>query len=127
MITTRLLNADDGKVLETSIAGDSYHAASTTPAFFADSRCESTAFEIDSKPIMYVRAAKALRLDVQFCDNNDKKNNAVALHELESIVERAKASGFVELIFCTTAPLLRAYCMKYFKFESVEGELRRYL
>jgi hypothetical protein len=123
----RLLNESDRKILDESIQKDSYHRETTTPDFFYDRRSFCDVYEDENKPVMFVRASKTLRLDIQFCDNGDKLKNMAALHELESITERAKAAGFTELVFCSDSPLLRAYCIKHFKFNEVQGELRRYL
>ena len=123
----RLINGEDRALLEKSIHNDPYHKDTTTPDFFYDNRSFCDVYEIENKPVMFVRATKTLRLDIQFCDNGDKLNNIAALHELESITERAKAAGFTELVFCSDSPLLRAYCIKHFQFIEVQGELRRYL
>jgi hypothetical protein len=123
----RLIQPEDLPILIESIEKDEYHKDTTTAGFFYDPRTMCNVYEQDDKPVMFVRGTKVLRLDIQFCDNNDRRKNLSALHELESITERAKAAGFTELVFCSDSPLLRAYCKKHFQFHEVQGELRRYL
>jgi hypothetical protein len=124
----RPIEERDRPILEQSIAKDQWHSKTTKPEFFFDAKAISTVFDGETGPIMFVKGSTVLRLDIQFCDNEDRKNNALALNELAQIIETAKASGFSELVFCTDSPLLKAYCVKHFQFEEIRGaELVRYL
>ena len=123
----RILEENDRHALQSSIAADKYHRDTTTLDFFYDKRSICHVYENEYRPIMFVKGSSVLRLDIQFVCNDDKINNAEALYELSKIVETAKASGYVELVFCTNSDSLKNFCIKHFGFVSVEGELRRYL
>ena len=123
----RPLTEEDRQILESSIEKDEYHKDKMTSDFFYDKRAISTVYQIDEKPVMYVKGSTALRLDIQFCDNSDRRNNAEALKKLSEIIDTAKNNGFSELIFNTDSPLLKAFCCKHFGFSEVSGELRKYL
>jgi hypothetical protein len=127
VITVRPLVEEDRQSLNNSIINDLYHRDSMNDDFFYDRRAISTVYEKDNKPIMFVKGSTVLRLDIQFCNNSNHRNNAAALNELSKIIETAKSSGFSELVFNTDSPLLKAFCCKHFGFVELNNELRRYL
>jgi hypothetical protein len=127
MITDRLLETADYPLLAESLSRDPFHK-STQPEFFFQPGTACKVYGLEGKPVMFVRGAKALRVDIQFIDNEDsERNRKVLLEGFEEFTARAKANGFVELIFCTASPVLRTFCEKYFKFAEVDGELRKFL
>ncbi len=95
--------------------------------FFTQFGCISKVYEDDSGPIMFVRGAKALRLDIQFVDNLDARRNMKAMLErFPDLVEKAKENGFSEIVFVTNSPLLKSFCERRLGFEALVGdELRR--
>jgi hypothetical protein len=122
----RELEERDRQTLEQSISNDSYHKDTTGASFFYDKRALCHVYE-NNKPVMFVKGSPILRLDIQFAHNDDKFNNVEALQKLSEILETAKSSGFLELVFCTSSDSLKNFCVKHFGFVTVEGELRRYL
>lgn len=127
MITERLIGPEDYDDLSWSIAGDPYHA-NTDPDFFYEFGSMCKVHEDERGPIFYVRGTKALRLDIQFANNNDWRRNVKGLTEgFLPLVERARENGFTELIFNSTSDLLRKFCIKRFGFVESDGELRRFI
>jgi hypothetical protein len=127
MVTDRRFEQADFPLLAESLARDPFHTT-TQPEFFTQPGTTAKVYEIDGKPVMFVRGAPALRLDIQFVDNNDaERNRQVMLDQFDAFAERAKANGFTEIIFCTESPILKAFCKRRFKFREVNGELRKYL
>lgn len=125
MITDRLLGEEDFPVIAKSLAADEFHQG-TTPEFFTQPGTITKVYQIDEQPVMYVRGAKSLRLDIQFVSNSDhERNKQVMLEEFPKFAQLAKENGFSELVFCTTSRALRVFCKKMFKFREVEGELRK--
>lgn len=124
----RFINKEDRPLLEESIARDDYHKDTTTADFFYSPAAICSVQEDDQGPVFFLRATKALRLDIQFVDNLDKERNANAMLErLESIVEQARQAGFTELIFCSDSPGLMAFCRRKLKFKQVNGEMRKFI
>lgn len=127
MIKDRWLEADDLPLLSLSLAKDEHHKT-TEPEFFTQSGCVTKVYEDEQGPMMFVRGTKALRLDIQFMENNDVRRNVKALRYLgEQLPKLAKENGFTELIFNTNSPLLAKLCTKHFGFVESQGELRRFL
>lgn len=127
MVNVRYLEDLDKEIIRLSLEEDKFHIGTTADFFTDDPRAVTTAYEDESGPIMYVKASKAMRIDIQFVENADIDRNKAALHKLEEIVETAKNAGFSELVFCSNSPLLIRYCKRNFGFIEVEGELRRIL
>lgn len=126
MVTDRFIEPSDLIPLAISLAKDQYHKG-TEAEFFTQFGCISKVYEDEVGPIMYVRGAKALRLDIQFTDNNDARRNMKAMLErFPDLVEKAKDNGFAEIVFVTNSPLLKKFCEKRLGFEILAGdELRR--
>lgn len=124
MLTSRRLEESDREMLTESLSRDEFHKG-TTSDFFYENGTVSNVYNLDDSPVVVLRACKALRLDIQFLDNEDKRRNAAALMGgFQALVEMARANGFKELVFCSTSPLLVEFCKKHFGYEEVEGELR---
>lgn len=124
MMTSRRIEASDEQLLRESLERDSYHAG-TTPEFFYADGSVCNVYEDDKGPVLFLRGAKALRLDIQFVDNNDfERNRQIMLQGFPGFVEKAKAAGFSELIFYSNSPLLIRFCKQQFGFREVDGELR---
>jgi hypothetical protein len=121
----RWITEGDKTVLEESLKKDRHHQK-TTPDFFYEPGSFCKVYETD-KPILFLRATKALRLDIQFVDNTDFENNRkIMLEEFPIFVENCKKAGFTELIFETDSPLLKRFCIQKLKFDEVQTSTLRY-
>ena len=127
MVTDRFLEHRDLPILEKSLAQDEYHQG-TPPEFFTQLGTITKVYSDDQGPILFVRGAKAIRLDIQFVDNNDHKRNARAMLEgFDKLAAKCKEQGFTEIIMTSNVDALRKFCAKRFGFVESQGELRRYL
>jgi hypothetical protein len=127
MVTDRFLEHRDLALLELSLSRDEHHQG-TPPEFFTQYGTVCKVFEDKQGPILFVRGAKAIRLDIQFADNNDHKRNMTAMLEgFDGLAKKCKEQGFSEVIFNTNNPMLKKFCVKRFGFVESEGELRKYL
>lgn len=125
MITDRPIQAEDEALLAASIAQDEYHR-NAKPEFFVAPGTECTVYSDETGPILFARIAKALRIDLQYCDNTDRKRNFHAmLGGFAGLVLKAKESGFTEVIFNTSNDELRNFCVKTFGFTASGNELRK--
>lgn len=128
MITSRYIDREgDTPLLETSLSVDEFHKDTPAEFFFMPGSACSVV-EDEKGPVFFLRGTKALRLDVQFVDNNDHERNAEALVGIfDGFVENAKKAGFTELVFWSDSPALRVFCRRKFGFREVKGELRRFI
>ena len=125
MITDRPIQPEDEELLAASIAQDEYHR-DAKPEFFVAPGTECTVYGDEAGPILFARVSKALRIDIQYCDNTDRKRNFHAmLGGFAGLVLRAKESGFTEVIFNTSNDALRKFCVRVFGFEESGNELRK--
>jgi hypothetical protein len=128
MITDRVFRPDeDMNLLELSLAKDEHHKG--TPAeFFNQYGTVTKVYEDDNGPVLFVRGAKALRLDIQYVDNDDhERNKAAMLAGFDGLVEKAKANGFTEIVFNTNSRALKIFCKREFGFKESDGELRKHI
>lgn len=127
MIESRPLQDGDYELLKDSLERDEFHQ-DTTPAFFRAPGTVCDVYSDELGPVLFVRNAKSLRVDIQFVDNEDRARNAkVLLNQFEIFTERARASGYTELVFCTNSPMLKEFCKKQFGYKEIDGELRKLL
>jgi hypothetical protein len=127
MILSRRIEENDRPILAESLAADTFHQG-TNVDFFYDQRSICNVYEDDDGPVMVVRGTKALRLDIQYLDNNDaKRNMRIMLDGFDDLAHKARESGFTEIVFNTNSPLLAQFCKKRFGFVESAGELRRFL
>lgn len=125
MITDRWLGLEDYNLLALSLAQDEHHKG-TQPEFFTQLGTVCKVYEDEQGPICFVRGAKALRLDIQYVDNNDRRRNMAAmLGGFEELAASARENGFTEIIFQSNNPLLKAFCVKRLGFVESDGELRK--
>lgn len=128
MVTDRMIEPSDLPLLAESLAHDAYHKT-TTPEFFTQPGTVAKVYEDKDGPILVVRGAKALRLDLQYLNNDDTKRNLTAMMDgFDGLVKKARENGFQEVLFTTNNPLLKKFCMRRFGFVEVDGcELRKFL
>ena len=125
MVTDRLIEAGDESLLKEALARDEYHK-DTNPEFFVAPGTMCKVYSDESGIILFARGSKALRLDLQFVSNEDKRRNLKAmLGGFSELVNRAKENGFAEVIFNTSNESLKKFCIKAFGFVESAGELRK--
>jgi len=127
MVTDRFLEHRDLAVLEMSLARDEHHQG-TLSEFFTQYGTVCKAYEDEEGVILFARASKALRLDLQYVKNDDVKRNMKAmLTGFDGLAKRAKENGFLEIIFTSNSPMMRKFCVKRFGFVEECNELRKFL
>jgi|ERR1017187_5012636 hypothetical protein len=111
MITNRPLEAADLDMLYRALGQDEYgHAA---VANYTQDGAYSEVYEDEKGPIAVLRYTKTLRLVGVWCDNKDFRRNALAtMKALEDATNKAKASGFTDIIFTTESPTLARFCKR---------------
>lgn len=127
MITDRFTLPSDYNVLKVALANDEHHVG-TTPEFFNSPGTICKVYEDEEGPILFVRGARALRLDIQYVDNTDSKRNMRAMLEgFDKLAAKAADNGFTEIIFNTNNPMLKRFCTKRFGFVESGSELRKFI
>jgi hypothetical protein len=120
-----MIECSDLPMLAVSLARDEHHK-DTQPEFFLAPGTVAKVYEDEQGPILIVRGSKALRLDLQYIDNNDTRRNLTAmLGGFDGLVTKAKENGFQEVIFNTNSPLLETFCIRRFGFVKSGNELRK--
>lgn len=118
----------DRAFLDDALSRDEYHTTTTSDFFLPlapngipDVRVTTNVYSDEKGPILFVRHAKALRIDMCFSDNNDHKRNAAAMKfGWGDLVQRAKESGFTEIICSTNSPMLKKFGEDVFGFKEVQ-------
>lgn len=128
MITDRWYDSDkDHAVLEMSLSTDEYHK-DTDVSFFESPKAVCKVYEKDGQPVLFLRGTKAVRVDIQFVDNqNHRDNREVMVTQFDAFVEQCRKAGFTEIIFNTNNRLLELFCEKRLGFTKSEGEMRRFI
>lgn len=127
MITDRLFQVSDLPLLELSLAKDEHHVG-TQPEFFTQIGTIAKVYEDEKGPILFVRGAKALRLDIQYVSNDDtERNKAAMMQGFDGLVRKARENGFSEVIFSTNSRALAIFCKRHFGFYEEKGELRKHI
>ena|ERR1700727_671444 len=119
----RNIDETDKTVLAEMIAKDDHHRDTTTSDFFFEERTKCLVYE-HGEHRLFARFSNALRLDLQF-DNDDTLFNAkTILAHFSGLMKWAKDKGFSEIIFCSSSPELIAFMQKRFGFEALTNEYR---
>lgn len=127
MVTDRLYEDEDYHLLELSLSKDEHHTG-TTPEFFTEPGTMTKVYEDVHGPVLFVRGSPVLRLDIQFVSNDDGRRNIKTMLEgLPPLAQKARENGFRELVFNTSSPLLKAFCMKRLGFQETVGDELRLL
>jgi len=125
MITNRPITETDIEPLKISLETSQFHK-DTPIEFFTSPNAVSLVYEDENAPILVLRCAKSLRLDIEFLDDNDIQRNREAMLEgLPKLIEQAKASGYVELVFNSSSPLLTRFAQKKLGFDLVTDNVLR--
>lgn len=119
----RNIQETDKPLLAEMIADDDHHRDTTTPSFFFEDGTRCLVYE-QGEHRLFARLSNALRLDLQF-NNDDKLFNAkTILTYFSGLMKWAKDKGFTEIIFCSNSPELIAFMQKRFGFEAETNEYR---
>ena len=118
----------DRSHLDAALSVDAFHPTTTSDFFLPlqpngipDVRVTTNVYSDEKGPILFVRQAKALRIDMCFSDNEDHKRNAAAMKfGWDALVQRAKESGFTEIICSTNSPMLKKFGEDVFGFKEVQ-------
>lgn len=118
----------DRAYLDAALSVDAFHPTTKSDFFLPlladgdlDARVTTNVYSDEKGPILFVRHAKALRIDMCFSDNNDHKRNAAAMKfGWGDLVQRAKESGFTEIICSTNSPMLKKFGEDVFGFKEVQ-------
>jgi hypothetical protein len=134
-LTDRWIEPQDVHTLELCLERDPHHVG-TRVEFFYRPGTVTKVYEDDEGPILFLRGeglelpkTKLLRVDVQYVSNEATERNRMAMLDgFPSLVEKAKANGFTEILFYTNARALSIFCQRNFGFKEVaKGELRKKL
>lgn len=127
MITDRPLAIDDEDALTASLATDEEHP-DLKADFFSQPGTRTNVYEDEAGPICYVRGRPVLRLDIHWVSNKDFRRNMTAMVEGFPVLEdKARANGFGQIIFESSVPLLRKFCIKRLGFNESGTELQKEL
>jgi hypothetical protein len=120
MLKIRKFEEDDILPLQSAIDADTFHPGEwSIEHFTGDSTPKEVQVIEDQKgPISFVRYTKTLRISCVWADGTDKSRNARAIIQgLRDAVEKARASGFTEVIIKTSYPELANFFVKVMKMK----------
>ncbi len=123
MISHCPITSKDKEDLDQIISNDPFHKNVLTSDFFMMPGTYTERYDLDGKPVLYVRATKSLRIDLQFVNCDDKRSNAkVMLEKFNELVKQAKASGFTEIYCNTASSKLSDFCVKHLGFIKINDK-----
>ena len=126
MITSRPLEAKDFDMLSKALEQDEYEHDYALD--YVRDNTQAEVYEDEQGPIGVLRYSKTLRLTTVWCDNSDRvRNGASVIQAIADAVDKAKASGFTDIIFNTQSPTLAKFCIDKLGFEESKGEYVRYV
>lgn len=130
-ITSHRITELDWPILEEAIKNDNHLDKGYTLFFYEPGTC-CNVWEYKSKPILFCRGKliddKAVWLNVQFVNNNNKRKNAVVIYAMVTdLIETLTIAGFKDLQFKSDSSELVEFCKKKFGFVEVDGILHRIL
>ena len=134
-LTDRWIEPQDVNLLELCLANDPHHIGTRVEFFFRPGTVTKV-YEDSEGTILFLRGegldlpkTKVLRVDVQYVDNSATERNRMAMLDgFPSLVEKAKANGFQEILFYTNVRALSIFCQRYLGFKDKgNGELRKTL
>ncbi len=126
MIQSRSFKLEDVDSLQKAIDADTFHHGECKVAHFIPSggpSLVSNVIEDQRGPIAFVRYTKTLRISCVWNDGDDNSRNARAIiFGVKDAVEKARASGFSEIIITTAHPKLAMFFEKVLKMTKSDGE-----
>ena len=130
MADVREFTAEDVPNLEKAIENDKFHPGQWTLEAFESQQGRPVAVSVieDEKgPIAFVRYTKSLRLSCIWVQEDKHRNVHAIIQGLRDAANRAKESGFTEIIIQTDFPDLAKFFEKVMKMERSQGEYILYL
>lgn len=123
MIQVRPYTKDDEPGFQAALDKDQTFHPGQKAEWFTGPTAHTEVYEDEHGPIAVLRCTKTLRLCTGWYDANDKSRNARAVvHGIRLAVDRARESGFTEIIFETQNPELAKFCTKVLGFQASAGE-----
>jgi len=121
---SRPLGVADLPMLQRALDQDEYEHLETKN--FTMDYAFSVVYEDEQGPIGVLRYTKddgRLRLVTVWCDNNDRRRNGRSvIVAIADTVQRARASGYKDIVFATKSPSLAKFCIDRLGFEEKKGE-----
>jgi hypothetical protein len=106
----RKITEDDRPAIDESIARDPFHAGRGSSDFFFEPCTESFALEGPDGATMFVRLARALRVNIVFVDAAAREKNKEVMTDLAEFLKKmAKDAGFREVVYTSENGALRAF------------------
>ena len=126
MITIRNIELSDKELLEKSLQEDEFHK-DTPVEFFYEPGTVCSVYSDEAGIVLFTRGKavevnnkRVIRLDIQFLDNYAARRNLkVMLAGFTRLLDNAKDNGFNAMVFESTHPLLRNFCIKRLGFAQV--------
>ena len=125
MIGVRPFNTDDIPALSDAIGRDTFHPGEWKVEHFTSSNSpqEVSVIEDSRGPITFVRYTKTLRISCVWNDECDASRNAKAIiFGIKDAVEKARESGFSEIIITTDSDKLAVFFEKVLKMHRSGSE-----
>jgi hypothetical protein len=122
MITERALKPSDIPVLEKEIASDEVHASWMNPSFFLEPQTLSVALDDEQGTTMFLRMESVMRFSIQFCDVDKERIRQVVIKQFPSLVQRARNSGYKQIIFDSRSLGLVQFIKKHFRIRHSPDE-----
>lgn len=122
MIVIRKFTNEDVPALQKAIDADQFHSGEWQVDHFT-APTTTNIIEDQHGPIAFVRYTKTLRISCVWNDAADNSRNARAIIQgLRDAVEKARVSGFTEIIITTDHPKLAEFFEKVMKMTRSNGE-----
>lgn len=122
----RALTEDDKPILASWTASDSDHRYLAPDWIYRVEKAERWMIE-DKEPRLAFRVQRALRVDIQFNEDDTVKTAKALISGFDWLLERAQKAGFTEVIFESKSQPLIRFCEKRFGFRKSGNELVRAL
>jgi len=126
MLEIRDFTLEDISSLEAALARDEFHPGEWRVHHFFNQPnrpVSSSVIEDDKGPIAFVRFTKTLRISCVWNDGADFSRNARAIiFGIKKAVDRARASGFTEIVIQTSHPKLAEFLTRVIGMNKSDGE-----
>ncbi len=116
MINIRKYSEEDKPALQRAIDRDAFHPGEWSPEHFEQPNVVSQVIEDQTGPIAFVLFTKTLRISCVWNDGADVHRNAKAIiFGIRDAVEKAKASGYTEVVVETDHEKLAEFFIRVMK------------
>ncbi len=127
MITIRDLTIGDLPALQAAIDADTFHPGEWKVDHFLAAEgkppCVANVIEDRDGPIAFVRYTKTLRISCVWNDGAATAKNARAIIQgIQDAIQKARASGFTEIIITTKHPKLASFLIRIMGMTQSDGE-----